>query len=291
MKRLDVINNHRLTTDDERTYLKQYLREISKYSPLTEHEELSLIHKMRQGDTKAKEKLVKHNLRFVVSVAKQYYSKTVGLNDIINEGNIGLMMALERFDPTKGFKFITYAVWWIRREIVSFVTDKSELVRLPVSKQTELSKIKSVFFKLEQNLGYPPTEFELIKASSKRFNEYDIKLFYAQFVYRDVRLDDRVGDGESVSKGDLLHNDVFDAPDQGLTNVDDNNRMEHLLSCLSKRQVEVICGLYGLNGYQTETINGLSDRLGICVERVRQIKNKSLKILRSNLNSEYINFD
>lgn len=258
-----------------------YLSEIKKYQPLTTTEEFEIALRMVDGCKEARDKLIKHNLLFVVSVAKQYYGNNIKLEDLINEGNVGLLLATEKYDPTKGFRFISYAVWWIRREIIGFLGEKGEVIRLPLHVNGKINKVKDMYILLEQKLCRVPLESDLITALGKDASD-DIDLFFKFFINNFEMLDDLQYNGEEgLTKLDMLVNE--DEADF-LTSVNDTKlRMINYLRHLKPQQKKVMVMLYGLNGNEEKTLEVIADDMGVSKERVRQLRIQSLNILKAKV--------
>lgn len=283
MKRLST-TTERITNRNNKAF-NYYLTEIQGYEPLDVDEEYELSEKMVSGDEAAKDKLIKHNLRFVISVAKQYYGTNVGLEDLVNEGNIGLLMAADRFDPTKGFKFISYAVWWIRKSIIEFLSNKGDAVRIPVNRSYIMGKVKDRYNSLEQELGRTPNEIDLLNDKETDFNYGDIILYFSYYHGSDEYLDDYIGgDGDSkTTRGDQLKDDSIPETDSLLNESDSDYRVTKYLAILKPNQKEVMMRIFGLFGSESTSMESISYEMGISKERVRQLREESLEILRVKL--------
>ncbi|SDM23250.1 RNA polymerase primary sigma factor [Catalinimonas alkaloidigena] len=270
---------HQITNRDSAT-LEKYFTEISKVELLTPDEEVELAQRIRRGDQQALEKLVKANLRFVVSVAKQYHHSKIPLNDLINEGNLGLIKAAQKFDETKGFKFISYAVWWIRQSIMQALNDHSRLVRIPANKVGELSKISQAVSKMEQGFEREPTTEELADFLGVRVE--DIQNAHTASI-RQTSLDAPFAEGEDGSLLDVIQNPEATPADTELEN-DTSLRvdLERLMSSLSEREGEVLRRFFGIGYEYTQSLQDIAEDLGLTRERVRQIKEKALRKLRSD---------
>ncbi len=276
MRQLKITNQ--ITNRDSAT-IEKYFNEISKVELLTPDEEVDLARRIKQGDQQALEKLVKANLRFVVSVAKQYHHSKVPLNDLINEGNLGLIKAARMFDETKGFKFISYAVWWIRQSIMQALADHSRLVRIPANKIGELSKLNQATSVIEQRFEREPTHDEL--AEYLGISVDDIKSANTASI-RQSSLDAPFEEGEEGTLLDVLRNNDSAAADTLLENVDSLKiELRRLLSTLSERESEIICRFFGLGCEYNQSLEDIAEDLGLTRERVRQIKENALKKLRS----------
>ena len=288
----------RLTTSEERYTPRKtkafgrYLNEIFSYKPLTPDEEYDLTLRMAAGDEEARQKLIKHNLRFVISIAKQYYSQSATLEDLVNEGNYGLIIATQKFDPSRGFKFITYAVWWIRNVIIKYLNGEDTLVRIPNHKLHIIGKIKEDYNRLEQLLEKQPTANDMLHEFGNEYQESDIEEFFKQTQGQNVNLDKNVDgyeDTSAFSRMDLLVNDVFPSTDN-LTHTNDSNvRLKMIMSVLKNdKQCAVITRSFGLDGREPGNIEVISREMGLSKERVRQIKEKSLELLKDKLELKYI---
>ena len=265
--------------------LDQYLQEIGKVDILTSDEEINLAIKIKKGDTLAQEKLIKANLRFVVSVAKHFQNQGLSLGDLINEGNLGLIKAAQRFDVTRGFKFISYAVWWIRQCIMSALADHQRVVRLPMNRVGELTKISKAYRNLEQEFERKPTAEELAKNLEMTAEEVAYAL---QISGRYVSMDEplKSGDENKNSLVDVLPNDNQPLPDNGLMKESLKNEVTKVLSTLDAREAEVIRLSFGIGRNQKATLEEIGDRFNLTRERIRQIKEKALRKLRGSKRSD-----
>jgi len=273
-------------TNRESQSVEKYLQEIGRVELITAEEEVELAKRIKKGDQIALEKLVNANLRFVVSVAKQYQNQGLTLNDLINEGNVGLVKAAQKFDETRGFKFISYAVWWIRQSIMQALAEQSRLVRLPLNKVGSLSKIRKALIQLEQEFDREPSIEELANYLdiSQREVEQTLKLSS-----RHTSLDAPLIEGESSSLSDVLQNDNADFADSFLEYADSLKReTERSLSTLTFRQREIIKLYYGIGIDHPMSLEDIGDELGITRERVRQIKDKAILKLRSASRSKLL---
>jgi RNA polymerase primary sigma factor len=264
-------------TNRESQSLDKYLQEIGRLDLITMEEEVNLAKRIREGDGAALEKLTKANLRFVVSVAKQYQNYGMTLGDLINEGNVGLIKAAKRFDETRGFKFISYAVWWIRQSIMQGLAEQSRMVRLPLNRVSGINKIASTFSTLEQEFQREPTSEELAESIGVTPEEVALSQRNSG---RHVSFDAPFQDGEDGSLLDVLHDASYEMPDSRL--VSDSLKMEiqRALSTLTVRESEVMTMYFGLNGQAALTLEELGFRLNLTPERVRQIKEKATRRLR-----------
>ncbi len=273
-------------TNRESQSLEKYLQEIGKVDLLTPEEEVELAKKIKQGDQAALEKLTKANLRFVVSVAKQYQNQGLSLSDLINEGNLGLIKAAQRFDETRGFKFISYAVWWIRQSILQALAEQSRIVRLPLNKVGSLNKINKAFSELEQSFEREPSADELAELLEIPTEEVQTTLGVAA---RHVSMDAPFADGEDNSLLDVLENRTTGKTDQELEYKQSlRNEIERSLSTLTDRQCEVIKFYFGIGIEHPMSLEDIGERFGLTRERVRQIKDKAINKLRSTSRSKLL---
>jgi RNA polymerase primary sigma factor len=277
MRQLKI--THQITNRDSST-VEKYFNEISKEGLITQQEEVDLARRIKQGDQQALEKLVRANLRFVVSVAKQYHHGSMPLNDLINEGNVGLVKAAKMFDETKGFKFISYAVWWIRQAIMEALNEHSRIVRIPSNKIGELSKIGQAVSAIEQKFEREPTHDELAEYLGVSVD--DIKSANTASI-RQSSLDAPFGDDEEGSLLDVMHNPDAEPADKLLSNTDSlRTELERLLATLSDREQEVLKRFFGVGFEYSLSLEDIAEDLGLTRERVRQIKEGALKKLRNN---------
>ncbi|MGH1435120.1 MAG: sigma-70 family RNA polymerase sigma factor [Lewinella sp.] len=266
-------------TNRESQSLEKYLQEIGKVDLLTPEEEVELAKRIKQGDQAALEKLTKANLRFVVSVAKQYQNQGLSLSDLINEGNLGLIKAAQRFDETRGFKFISYAVWWIRQSILQALAEQSRIVRLPLNKVGSLNKINKAFSELEQEYEREPSPEELADQLEISTEEVETTLGVAA---RHVSMDAPFVEGEDNSLLDVLENTATPGTDAALEYRESLRReIERSLSTLTDRQCDVIKLYFGIGVEHPMSLEDIGDKFGLTRERVRQIKDKAINKLRS----------
>jgi RNA polymerase primary sigma factor len=267
-------------TNRESESLEKYLQEIGKVDLVTAEEEVNLAQKIKQGDQVALEKLVKANLRFVVSVAKQYQHNGLTLNDLINEGNVGLVKAAQKFDETKGFKFISYAVWWIRQSIMQALAEQSRLVRLPLNKVGSLSKINKAFSELEQKFEREPTAEELAECLELGVEEIKNTMSVST---RHVSVDAPFDDGENSSLLDVLENREVEKTDEKLNYTFSLKvETERTLATLTERERDVIKLFFGIGVPYAMTLEDIGEEFGLTRERVRQIKDNAINKLRSS---------
>ena len=270
-------------TNRESQSLDKYLQEIGKVDLLTPDEEVILAQKIREGDQLYLERLTKANLRFVVSVAKQYQNQGLSLGDLINEGNLGLIKAAQRFDETRGFKFISYAVWWIRQSILQALAEQSRIVRLPLNRVGSLNKISKTFSELEQKFEREPSPEELAEVLEISTGEVVDTL---KISGRHVSMDAPFVQGEENSLLDVLENDSEDKPDSGLINDSLRREVQRALSTLTQREADVVTLYFGLNGEHAMTLEEIGEKFNLTRERVRQIKEKAIRRLRHTSRSK-----
>ena len=277
-------------TNRESQSLEKYLQEIGKVELITPEEEVKLAIRIKQGDQLALEKLTKANLRFVVSVAKQYQNQGLTLPDVINEGNLGLIKAAQRFDETRGFKFISYAVWWIRQSILQALAEQSRIVRLPLNKVGLTNRISKAYAQLEQELEREPTAEELAFLLDVEIEEVTATMSAA---VRHVSMDQPFGDGDESSLMDILENPNADNTDMHLEfKVSLSTEIDRSLSTLTERQKEVIRYFFGIGVDHALSLEDIGERFHLTRERVRQIKDKAISKLqvssRCNLLRTYL---
>ena len=273
-------------TNRESQSLEKYLKEIGKVDLLTPEEEVDLAKRIKQGDQIALEKLTKANLRFVVSVAKQYQNQGLSLSDLINEGNLGLIKAAQRFDETRGFKFISYAVWWIRQSILQALAEQSRIVRLPLNKVGSLNKINKAFSELEQEYEREPSPDELALLLEITTEEVETTLGVAA---RHVSMDAPFVEGEDNSLLDVLENSTTPGTDTALEyNESLSREIERSLATLTDRQSDVIRLYFGIGVEHPMSLEDIGDKFGLTRERVRQIKDKAINKLRSTTKSKLL---
>jgi len=272
-------------TNRESQSLDQYLQAIGKVDLLKTEEEIELAVRIKKGDQGALEKLTKANLRFVVSVAKQYQNQGLSLGDLINEGNLGLIKAAKRFDETRGFKFISYAVWWIRQSILQALAEQSRIVRLPLNRIGTLHKIAKAYSNLEQEFEREPNAAELAHELDMDISEVAETLKISS---RHVSMDAPFVQGEENSLLDVIVNEEQPSPDNTLISESLKVEIERALSTLSERETEVIKLYYGLNKEHPHTLEEIGDKFNLTRERVRQIKEKGIRRLRHASRSSYL---
>jgi RNA polymerase primary sigma factor len=264
-------------TNRQSESLDKYLNEISKVEMISPEEEVELARKIKEGDPIALEKMTKANLRFVVSVAKQYQNQGLTLGDLINEGNLGLIKAAQRFDETRGFKFISYAVWWIRQSILQALAEHSRIVRLPLNRVSSLNKMSRAFNQLEQRYEREPTPDELAELMEV---ETDEVIDTIRISSRQVSMDAPFSEAEDGSLLDVLTDEEDPHPDHGLLYDSLKQEIQRAFATLTSREADVLSYYFGLNGRMSITLEEIGIKLGLTRERVRQIKEKAIRRLR-----------
>ena len=281
MRQLKI--THKIT-NRESLALEKYLNDIGKIPMLNAEDEADLARKIKQGDKEALDKMTRSNLRFVVSVAKQYQNQGLSLSDLINEGNVGLMKAAKRFDETKGFKFISYAVWWIRQSILQAIVENSRIVRMPLNKVGSYNKVNEAYLSFVQEFEREPTDEELAEVLDMTPKEVQTML---RSTVRHVSFDAPLANADD---GDATMLDVFlpedgEEPDLELMSESLREEVAQGLMTLSPREMEVISSYYGLNGYKPLTLEEIGELYGLTRERVRQIKERAIRRLRKSYSS------
>ena len=271
-------------TNRESASLDKYLQEIGKEELITVEEEVELAQRIKKGDQEALEKLTKANLRFVVSVAKQYQNQGLSLPDLINEGNLGLIKAAEKFDETRGFKFISYAVWWIRQSILQALAEQSRIVRLPLNQVGSLNKINKAFARFEQEHERPPSPEELATELELPKEKVTDTLRVAG---RHVSVDAPFADGEDNSLLDVLVNPDSPNADRGLINESLSTEVDRALETLTERERDIIKYFFGI-GTSEMTLEEIGEKFDLTRERVRQIKEKAIRRLRHSSRSKLL---
>ena len=275
MRQLKIVKQ---VTNRETASLEKYLQEIGRVDLISPEEEVILAQRIRQGDQKALERLTKANLRFVVSVSKQYQNQGLSLPDLINEGNVGLIKAAQRFDETRGFKFISYAVWWIRQSILQAIAEQSRIVRLPLNKVGVMSKINKAYARLEQELGREPHIEEV--AALLDIHESEVKESLSN-VARHVSMDAPLIQDEDTTMYDVLRSDDNRySPETGLINESLRQEIDRVMDTLPAREADVIRLYFGLEGKYQLTLEEIGEKFDLTRERVRQIKEKALRHLK-----------
>lgn len=272
-------------TNRENKSLDRFLQEIGHEELLTADEEVELAQRIKKGDQRAFDRLVRCNLRFVVSVAKQYQNQGIDLEDIINEGNMGLIKAAQKFDETRGFKFISYAVWWIRQSIMQAIAEQGRVVRLPLNQVGNVNKLKREISKFEQEHERKPSADEL----AENINLSEDKIVEAMRISgRHASIDAPFADGDDNSLLDILVNDDSPLADDQLVTESLQDEIERALSCLLQREQEVIKYFYGLDGRNEMTYEEIAQLLGLTRERVRQIKDKAIQKLKKSASNKFL---
>lgn len=265
--------------------INSYFSEVSQIPLLNEGEEQTLFNRVTNGDKIALDKVVQANLRFVISVAKQYQNQGVGLEDLISEGNLGLIKAAQRFDTTRGFKFISYAVWWIRQAIMQSIAEHSRTIRLPNNHINSINKINRTAVLLEQQLEREPTLEELEKA----LEEFDIKVKDSySYTTRMTSLDAPVINGEDMFLYDIIENQNSEKPDINFMHESLLSDIEKVMKQLNNRQRTIMCMYYGIMGFQQMTLEEIGEYFSLTRERVRQIKDMAIRILKNHKNSKVL---
>ena len=275
MKQLKI--STKITSRDSFS-IDKYLSEISKLPMLSEEEEAECAHKIREGDTRAEDKLVQANLRFVVSVAKQYQNQGLALNDLINEGNIGLIKAAKKFDETKGFKFISYAVWWIRQSILQALIEQPRVVRVPMNKATIYNKIQRAIVDFEQQNQREPSNDELAELLDMKPEE--LSMLRATLSYH-LSVDTPIGDDDDTTSLDLMTDNTLGNPEKNLIDESLHDELEHALQSLTDRERDILKLYFGINEFnQSYSLDEIGLKLNLTRERVRQLKDKAIRKMR-----------
>ncbi len=284
MRQLKIIKQ---VTNRETASLDKYLQEIGRVDLITAEEEVELAQRIKAGDKIALEKLTKANLRFVVSVSKQYQNQGLSLPDLINEGNLGLIKAAQRFDETRGFKFISYAVWWIRQSILQALAEQSRIVRLPLNKIGSINKINKAYSTLEQRYERPPSAQELADLLEIPVEEVKQSL---QNSGRHLSMDAPLKDGDESSSNmyDVLQSSESPSPEKELMHESLRKEIERSLKTLTQREADVIRLYFGLNGKNALTLEEIGERFDLTRERVRQIKEKAIRRLKHTSRSKIL---
>jgi RNA polymerase primary sigma factor len=283
MRQLKLTNN--IANRDSES-VDRYLLDISKKELLSAQEEASLAKAAREGDIDALDKLVQANLRFVVSVAKQYQNQGLSLNDLINEGNLGLIRAAQKFDETRGFKFISYAVWWIRQAMSQAIIEQSKIIRIPTGKVQNFSKINKAFQMLEQEYMRDPSVEDVMKKTG--LTEEDINE-YLKNIVSTVSTDAHIGEDGEMSIGDTLHDDSHLATEDEMMRTSVESTLMNMLASLEEREREIIRLYFGLEGNDTHTLEEIGEKIGLTRERVRQIKERGLERLKKKSSASLLN--
>ena len=272
-------------TNRETASLDKYLQEIGKVDLITAEEEVELAQRIKAGDQVALEKLTKANLRFVVSVAKQYQNQGLTLPDLINEGNLGLIKAAKRFDETRGFKFISYAVWWIRQSILQALAEQSRIVRLPLNKIGSINKINKMYAFLEQENERPPSAEEIAKKLDMTVNDVKESMKNSG---RHVSMDAPLIEGEDSNLYDVLNSGESPNPDRSLLHESLRVEISRALETLTPREADVVKLYFGLGEHQPMTLEEIGETFDLTRERVRQIKEKAIRRLKHTSRSKIL---
>lgn len=272
-------------TNRDTISLEKYFQEISKIELITVEEEVELTRKIREGDQRALNKLVNANLRFVVSVAKQYQGSGLRLSDLVNEGNVGLVKAAKRFDETRGFKFISYAVWWIRQSILQAMSEQSRMVRLPLNKIGELSKIKKVYSYLEQSHERTPSTVEIARELDMSAKQVKLAMKNSG---KHLSMDAPFQEGESSNLYDVVASKDVNRPDAKMMKDSLNTDVNQALKCLPERESEIIRLYYGIGERSPKSLSEIGELFDITRERVRQIREKAIRILRNKSQNQML---
>ncbi|HEX9509549.1 MAG TPA: RNA polymerase sigma factor RpoD/SigA [Puia sp.] len=273
-------------TNRESQSLEKYLQEIGKVELISPEEEVKLAIRIKQGDQKALDKLTKANLRFVVSVAKQYQNQGLSLPDLINEGNLGLIKAAQRFDETRGFKFISYAVWWIRQSILQALAEQSRIVRLPLNKVGLTNRIQKAYSHLEQEFEREPSAEELAELLELDIEEVSSTLGISA---RHISMDTPLSEGEDNTLLDVMENPNAERAETNIEHKESlKQEIDRSLRTLTERQKEVICFFFGIGVDHPMSLEDIGDKFNLTRERVRQIKDKAITKLRGNSRSKML---
>jgi RNA polymerase primary sigma factor len=275
MRQLKIIKQ---VTNRETPSLDKYLHEIGKVDLINAEEEVELAGRIKNGDEKALDRLIQANLRFVVSVSKQYQNQGLSLPDLINEGNLGLIKAAQRFDETRGFKFISYAVWWIRQSILQALAEQARIVRLPLNKIGSINKINKTFADLEQRYEREPSVQEIAEVLEMAPDDVKEALKSAG---RHVSMDAPITQDEETTLYDVILSKDSPSPDKSLLTDSLRKEIERVLSTLTYREANIIRLYFGLNGKHPHTLEEIGEEFGLTRERVRQIKEKAIKRLKN----------
>jgi len=276
---MDSLTISKQITNRETESVDMYLREVSKYSLIDAEQEIALAKRIKKGDQVAVELLVKANLRFVISVAKQYQNMGMNFEDLISEGNIGLVKAAYKFDETKGFKFISYAVWWIRQSILKAIAEKSRVVYLPLNKINSITKINKAIVEIEKKLGREPNIDDIIEHLDMKKSEVED---YFKYSSRHVSMDKPINEQGDVLY-DIFENSSSSKPDEGMMDDSIKHNIRTVLSTLSKRESFILEKHFGLNGETPMSLEDIAEMLNLTKERIRQIKQKTLNRIKHSM--------
>ncbi len=272
-------------TNRESKSLDKYLQDVSKLSMVTAEEEVELAQRIKQGDQVALNTLVTANLRFVISVAKQYQNQGLKLADLINEGNLGLIKAAKRFDETKGFKFISYAVWWVRQSILKSLAEQSRIVRLPLNRINTLNKMNRAYTSLEQNYQRPPSVEEIAKELEVPTEAIKQSVRHSG---RPVSLDAPLKDGETSSLYEVIGSSESTAPDKSLLKVSLQTDVNRALDILPPKEANILRLYFGIGPYEAKSLHEISEIFDLTRERVRQVKERAVRRLRHSSKSRIL---
>jgi RNA polymerase primary sigma factor len=277
MRQLKIIEQ---VTNRENSFLDKYLNEIAKIKLINAEEEVDLARRIHRGDMEARDCLINANLRFVISVAKQYQNLGLSLADLINEGNLGLIEAAQRFDETRGFKFISYAVWWIRQAIIYALAKQARIVRLPLNRISHINKIKKILFELEQKYEREPTILEITHAIELTPADVTTAMRNAG---RYISMDAPLAQGEEKNMYDVLLSEDASCPDKELLTDSLKKEIDRALKKLIPREADIIRFYFGLNGKPARTLAEISEEFSLTIERVRQIKARAIEKLQHTM--------
>jgi RNA polymerase primary sigma factor len=272
-------------TNREDSSIDKYLNEIAKIKMITAEEEAVLAGRIHKGDFNARDRLINANLRFVISVSKQYQNQGLSLSDIINEGNLGLIKAAERFDETMGFKFISYAIWWIRQSIMQALAENVRIVRLPLNRVFHINKIKKIIAELEQKYEREPTILEITQALELTPNDVTVAIKNARW---HISMDTPFVQGEEGNMYDVLLNEDASSPDKELLTDSLRKEIERALNTLTRREADIIRFFFGLNGNHAHTLAETGEEFNLTSERVRQIKTTAISRLKHTTRSRIL---
>lgn len=282
MRQLKIVKQ---VTNRDAKSLEKYFQEISKIGLITADEEVELALKIKTGDSIALDKLVKANLRFVVSVAKQYQGQGLKLSDLINEGNLGLVKAAKRFDETRGFKFISYAVWWIRQSIMQALAEQSRIVRLPLNKIGSISKINKIYARLEQNEQRMPTNKEIAQSLDMTETEVEQSIRNSG---KSLSMDAPFKDGEDSNLYNVLQSDESPKPDRDLINQSLKIEIDRALNTLTSKEAKVLKMYYGIGNEVATSLTEIGEKFDLTRERVRQVKQRAIRRLQSKSKNQML---
>ena len=270
---------------DEESTLRLYFDDIAESTPLSREREVELADKIKNGDMRARDEMIRANLRFVVDVAKKYQNRGLSLSDLISAGNLGLITAADRFDGTKGYKFISYAVWWIRQSILQALAEQSRIVRLPLNKIGSINKINKAYAKLEQKYERPPTPEEISDLTELSLTEVQESL---KNTGRHVSMDNPLVEGEDSTMYDVLKSDESPSPDEELMLDSLRREIRRALDTLTPREADVLSSYFGLSGGHSMTLEEIGEKFDLTRERVRQIKEKAVRRLKHTSRSKIL---